>query len=214
MSYGLNANGTNFQLQKFFFMSTEPFIGEIKILGFNFAPKGYLTCSGQVLSIAQNTALFSLLGTMYGGNGQTTFGLPDLRGRAPIGQGQGPGLSSYNMGQLSGTENVTLLTTNLPAHTHQATATTTNTVKASNLAGTLNTPVAGSALAAAKDVNGDNVNAYTASAPNTALATGTADVAVNVTVGIAGNSIPVSILQPYLAINYSIAIYGIFPSRN
>ena len=101
-------------------MSTEPFIGEIKIFGFNFAPQNYQLCSGQLLSIAQNTALFSLLGTTYGGDGQTTFALPDLRGRMPIGQGQGPGLPNYVMGQLSGTTSVTLLTANLPAHTHAA----------------------------------------------------------------------------------------------
>lgn len=99
-------------------MSTEPFIGEIKIFGFNFAPPNYQLCNGQIVSISQNTALFSLLGTTYGGNGQTTFALPDLRGRMPIGQGQGPGLPDYMMGEVSGTTNTTLTTANLPAHTH------------------------------------------------------------------------------------------------
>lgn len=98
-------------------MSTEPFIGEIKIFGFNFAPQNYQLCNGQIVSISQNTALFSLLGTTYGGNGQTTFALPDLRGRMPIGQGQGSGLPDYMMGEVSGTTNTTLTTANLPAHT-------------------------------------------------------------------------------------------------
>jgi microcystin-dependent protein len=183
-------------------MSTEPFIGEIKIFAFNFAPRGYSFCSGQTLSISQNTALFALLGTTYGGNGQTTFVLPDLRGRVAIGQGQGNGLSNYVLGQVSGSENTTLLATNMPAHTHTAQVNVNNT--AANVA----TPVAGSSLAAAKDVNGDNASIYTATAPNTALSSG------SVTVGVAGGSQPFSNLQPYLALNYSIALQGIFPSRN
>jgi microcystin-dependent protein len=99
--------------------SAEPFIGEIELYGFNFAPRFYATCDGQLLSIAQNTALFSLLGTTYGGNGQTTFALPDLRGRVAIHQGQGPGLSPKYIGEMSGTETTTLLQVNIPAHTHQ-----------------------------------------------------------------------------------------------
>src|SRR6187431_332959 len=99
-------------------MSTEPYIGEIKILAFNFAPRGYMTCQGQILSIAQNTALFSLLGTIYGGNGQTTFGLPDIQGRVPVGQGKGPGLGDYTIGQESGTETTTLISVNMPQHIH------------------------------------------------------------------------------------------------
>src|SRR5215207_9632471 len=97
---------------------SEPFIGEIRMFGGNFAPRGWAFCEGQLLSIAQNTALFSILGTTYGGNGTTTFALPDLRGRVPIQPGQGPGLSPYTLGQMSGQENVTLLITNIPAHTH------------------------------------------------------------------------------------------------
>src|SRR5215213_5449370 len=97
---------------------SEPFVGEIRIVGFNFAPRGWAMCNGQILPIAQNTALFSLLGTTYGGNGQTTFALPDLRSRVPIHFGQGPGLSNYDLGQVSGTESDTLIVNNLPAHTH------------------------------------------------------------------------------------------------
>src|SRR5262245_52307968 len=96
----------------------EPFIGEIRIFGFNFAPVGWAACNGQLLSIAQNTALFSILGTVYGGDGQTTFGLPNLQGRAPMMWGQGPGLTARNIGEVTGTDNVTLLTTEIPAHNH------------------------------------------------------------------------------------------------
>jgi microcystin-dependent protein len=103
--------------------TTEPFIGGIEINAFNFAPRGFATCDGQLISIAQNTALFSLLGTQYGGNGQTTFALPDLRGRVALHMGQGPGLTSRVIGEVGGTENTTLLIQNLPAHTHTITVT-------------------------------------------------------------------------------------------
>jgi microcystin-dependent protein len=173
----------------------EPFIGQIIIAGFNFAPRGYATCDGQLLSIAQNTALFSLLGVTYGGNGQTTFGLPDLRGRVPIHQGQGPGLTNRTMGELSGTENVTLLTANLPSHSHS--------LIANSSAGNQGAPVTGSALAAS---SARGTNNYSSAAPNTVLAAQS--------VGNAGNGQPFSIMQPYLVVNYAIALQGIFPSRN
>ena len=105
----------------------EPFIGEISYVGFNYAPNGWMQCDGQTLSISQYTALFSLLGTTYGGNGQTTFNLPDMRGKVTIHQGQSPGGSMYQIGQRSGQETVTLTAGNLPAHTHPATATSTST---------------------------------------------------------------------------------------
>lgn len=185
-------------------MSTEPFIGEIKIFGFNFAPVSYQLCSGQIMSIAQNTALFSLLGTTYGGNGQTTFALPDLRGRMPIGQGQGPGLPNYSMGQIAGTTNVTLLTSNIPQHVH-----TLNSmqVKLQANSGTAdeNSPngnFPATALSPVYSGNGATPNLYTGGTQ----VTGTTD--------ITGNSLPFNIMNPYLTINYSIAIYGIFPSRN
>src|SRR6478672_10112699 len=97
---------------------SEPFLAEIIMFAGNFAPRGWAFCQGQILSIAQNTALFSLLGTTYGGNGQTTFALPDLRGRVPVGTGQGPGLSNYDLGQVSGSESVTLTVSQMPAHNH------------------------------------------------------------------------------------------------
>src|SRR5215831_16990317 len=113
---------------------SEPFVAQIQIFAFNFAPRGWAFCAGQILSISQNTALFSLLGTTYGGNGQTTFGLPDLRGRVPLSPGQGPGLSNYSLGQVGGAENVTLTTTQMPQHTHapQATASDQNTNRPNN----------------------------------------------------------------------------------
>ncbi|PXY42908.1 phage tail protein [Flavobacterium hydrophilum] len=185
-------------------MSTEPFVGEIKILGFNFAPRGYMTCQGQILSIAQNTALFSLLGTMYGGNGQTTFALPDLQGRMPIGQGQGPGLPAHSMGEISGTPTVTLLTSNMPAHIHTATALSIK-LKASTANADEGSPD-GNFLATATTAmysgNGATAGTYTGG------------VEVSGTTDPTGGSLPFSIMNPYLVINYSIAIQGIFPSRN
>src|SRR5947209_8060302 len=100
---------------------SQPFLGMIILFCGNFAPRGYALCNGQLLAIAQNTALFSLLGTYFGGNGQTTFALPDLRGRVPVGTGQGPGLSNHDLGQLSGSEHVTLTTDQMPSHTHVVT---------------------------------------------------------------------------------------------
>src|SRR5262245_44407760 len=100
----------------------DPFIGQLMLVPYNFAPRGWALCNGQILPIAQNTALFSLLGTTYGGNGQTTFALPDLRGRVPISSGQGPGLSNYDLGEVGGVETVTLTTTQMPAHGHPVSA--------------------------------------------------------------------------------------------
>lgn len=182
-------------------MSTEPFIGEIKLFGFNFAPKGYQTCSGQIISIATNTALFSLLGTTYGGNGQQTFGLPNLGGRVAVGQGQGPGLSNYVIGQISGTENVTLLTSNMPPHVHDATPIkiqfpASTSAEGSDPTGLYPGPSTG-------DLYGPAGN-------NTFLG----QPVVSGTTGISGGGLPISVIQPYLAINYSIATQGIFPSRN
>lgn len=186
-------------------MSTEPFIGEVKLFGFNFAPRSYMLCAGQILSIASNTALFSLLGTIYGGNGTTTFALPDLQGRMPIGQGSGPGLPSHTMGERAGSTSVTLLTANLPAHNH-----TLNNARVSNK---VNSALAdsGTAVEGYPGTSGTNVWAESATsgqfmAPDMAVLSGTTD--------ITGSNYPVGIMNPYLVMNYSIAIYGIFPSRS
>lgn len=185
-------------------MSTEPFIGEIKILSFNFPPQSYQLCSGQIMSIAQNTALFSLLGTTYGGNGQTTFALPDLRGRIPVGQGQGPGLTNYVIGQIGGTTSVSILTSNLPAHVHTLNAMQVklqaNNGNADELSPQGNFPATSSN--AAYSGNGASPNTFTGGTQ----ITGTTDMT--------GSNLPLSIINPYLTINYSIAINGIFPSRN
>lgn len=182
-------------------MSTEPFIGEIKIFGFNFAPVSYQLCSGQILSIASNTALFALIGTIYGGNGQTTFALPDLRGRMPIGQGQGPGLPSFTIGEMSGNVSTTLTTSNMPAHVHAATGINVRIPVATS----------GEDTAAANNYIGNAVNDTFGP---TASANSLAAPIVSGNTGIAGGNTPFSIQNPYLVINYSIATSGIFPSRN
>ena len=185
-------------------MSTEPFIGEIKILGFNFAPIGYLTCQGQIMSIAQNTALFALLGTNYGGNGQTTFGLPDLQGRVPIGQGQGAGLPNYTIGEMGGLPTTTLLLPNLPQHIH-----TLNNVSVKIMASSGNADESvpegnfpATTITPTYSGNGATPNVYTGGT----TVSGTSDATC-------GNA-PFDIMNPYLTINYSIATEGIFPSRN
>ena len=184
-------------------MSTEPFIGEVKLFGFNFAPKGYATCQGQILSIAQNTALFSLLGTTYGGNGQTTFALPDLQGRMPIGQGQGPGLPPYSMGQVGGTPSTTLLSTNMPQHIH-----TLNAAKVQIQASSANAN-GGDPDGTFPAVVSSNLYADTPS-----QGVYTSGAVISGTTDIAGGSQPFSVMNPYLTMNYSIALQGIFPSRN
>ncbi len=166
-----------------------PFIGMIVMFGGNFAPRSWAFCSGQILPIAQNTALFSILGTTYGGNGQTTFALPDLRSRVPIHPGQGPGLSPYSLGQQGGVETVTLTTNQMPAHNHSLVA--NNTAPNDNLPN-------GNALA--------DSTIYTSAAPNAQMNAAS--------IGIAGGSQPHPNIQPYTCVNFIIAIQGIFPSRN
>ena len=183
-------------------MSTEPFIGEIKIFGFDFAPRSYATCQGQILSIAQNTALFSLLGTTYGGNGQTTFALPDLRGRMPIGQGTGPGLPSYTMGELSGSTTATLLTSNMPIHNHDATGIN------------VRIPVTSTSEDSSATNNYIGNAVSDTFGPNASPTNSLGSPVVSGTTAPAGGSQPFSLLNPYLAINYSIALQGIYPSRN
>jgi len=170
----------------------EAYIGLITMFAGNFAPRGWQLCAGQLLSIAQNTALFSILGTTYGGNGQTTFALPDLRSRVPVGQGQGPGLSNYVLGEVTGTENVSILITNMPAHTHAVLATET---------ATSNDP---KGLVPGNE-SVDRTLIY--GAPDGTL------MAANMN-SVVGGSQPISILQPLLAINFIICMEGIFPSRN
>ena len=179
----------------------EPFIGQICLFGFNFAPRGWAFCDGSLLSISQNSALFALLGTYYGGDGQTTFGLPDLRGRVVLAQGQGPGLGAYVIGEKAGSENVTLLGNQIPAHNHSLTG-SGNAATANTLSGNVlalpngSNPVSGDAV---------TVNAY-ASANNPVTADPSA-------IGMAGGGLPVPVMQPFLVLNYCIAVEGVFPSR-
>lgn len=184
-------------------MSTEPFIGEVKLFGFNFAPKGYATCQGQILSIAQNTALFSLLGTTYGGNGTTTFALPDLQGRMAIGQGTGPGLPSHSMGEVAGVPTTTLLTANIPPHIHAAIGITVQ-VPVSTGGGDQSNPAGGFIANQGTDI-------YSSVAtPGSFYGT----VQVGGMTSPTGSGLPFSVMNPYLVMNYSIALQGIFPSRN
>ncbi|MDU9414093.1 phage tail protein [Pseudomonas sp. zfem005] len=202
---------------------SDPFIGEIRMVAFTYAPRGWAYCLGQQMSIAQNSALFALLGTVYGGNGVSTFGLPDLRGRSPVGTGTGPGLSAIDLGELSGVENVTLLSTNMPMHNHPATATVTATATAEQAVGTVaSNPVAipsatNKFLAASGTGQGSaTIWSDALSTPQTIgnPPTVNLNVGVGVTVGAAGNSLPFSIRNPYLGMNFVIALVGEFPSRN
>jgi microcystin-dependent protein len=176
--------------------STEPMLGSICIVGYNFCPRGYTEAAGQILSIAQNTALFSLLGTTFGGNGQTTFALPDLRGRVPRGVGQGPGLSPIIEGEVGGQESVTILSSQMPPHVHGV-------------------QLQGTTAAGNSDDPAGAVPARTAkSAP---YATGPANVAMAANGGlttVAGGGQPMTVLDPFLGLRYCIALEGIFPSRN
>jgi microcystin-dependent protein len=177
---------------------SEPFIGQIMIFGGNFAPQGWAFCNGQLLSISQNTALFSLLGTTYGGNGTTTFALPDLRGRAAVGFGQGPGLSNYDLGESTGSETVTLTAGQMPAHSHL--------VAANDAPANVQSP-SGADLAQSVDSGRQPVNTYSTPPMTTPV---TLDPA---TVQPSGGSQPHANIQPVLAMNYIIALQGIFPSR-
>lgn len=195
---------------------SQPFIGQIIQGGWNFAPRGYAYCAGQVMSIAQNTALFSLLGTTYGGNGTTTFALPDLQGRSMVNQGQGPGLSNYVLGETGGTESTTLLSTQMPAHTHAATFAGSNGPNAVDSKATDQSPTTGAIFARGVDTSG-----VAGAVPEIYLPAGTTptvalglNIAGTVTVQPSGGNQPFSILSPFLAVSVVIALQGIFPSRN
>ena len=175
---------------------SDPFLGEIRIFAGNFAPRGWAQCNGQLLSIAQNSALFALLGITYGGDGQSTFGLPDLRGRVPMNWGQGPGLSPHSIGEASGSETVTLIQTQMPAHTHIA--------NASSQDGNSTAPT-GAIWATAVDANNQEGSSY-GTTPNTTMAPAA--------IGVAGGNQPHPNMQPYLCLTFIIALEGIYPSRS
>lgn len=179
----------------------EPFIAEIVLFGGNFAPRNWSFCNGSLLPIASNTALFSLVGTIYGGNGSTTFGLPDLRGRTAVHQGNGPGLQPVSLGETGGSESITLTQNNLPSHTHVA----SSSVAVNDATGDQRSP-GGHFLA--RDSSNDRL--YSNGIPAASLNAG----AVSVNVGSTGSGAALSNRTPYLGIHYIIALQGIFPSRN
>ena len=170
----------------------DPFVAEIRVVGFNFAPKGWAFCDGQLLPISQNTALFSLLGTMYGGNGKSNFALPDIQGSVVVGAGQGQGLSERFEGEIGGAESVTLLQSEIPAHTHG--------VNADIGLGGLG--VGAPDVTFARSVGGF---AYKAAPANTTMAPQA--------LAPAGDSLPHNNMMPYLTLNYIIAMQGVFPPR-
>ncbi|AAZ27710.1 hypothetical protein CPS_4424 [Colwellia psychrerythraea 34H] len=180
----------------------EPFIGQILMFGGNFAPRGWALCDGQLLSISSNTALFSILGTTYGGDGRTSFGLPDLRGRVAMHNGNGPGLSSRRLGEKSGTESNTLAQGNLPAHNHSVAA----LAKCKGGAGNANTAVG--------NVWSNDAGVSSATYSNADADADMAAAAINVQEADIGNSQPVNNVQPFQVVNYIIALQGVFPSRN
>jgi microcystin-dependent protein len=189
----------------------DQFLSTILIWPPNFAPSGWALCAGQLLAISQNTALFSLLGTTYGGNGTSTFGLPDLRGRVPLGVGQGAGLSPYVPGELGGVESVALTSNTLSPHTHSATPSLSVNLPAVTTGGTTNQPSSSVTLAAPTDSTRNPLNIYSNAAPTQSL--GQPTVTGSISVGSAGGGQPHENRQPFLAINYIIALQGIFPSR-
>ncbi len=173
----------------------DPFIGEIRPAGFNFAPNGWALCQGQIMSIAQNTALFSLLGTNYGGDGRVTFGLPNLMGNVALSSGQGPGLSNYILGEMSGDETVLLNTNMLASHSHLMACSTANGTQASPVG---HFPASLFSASLSKGVYSPTANGNME--PSTVVPD--------------GGGQPHNNMQPYLSINYIIALQGIFPSRS
>lgn len=189
------------------------YLAQIMMFGGNFAIKGWQLCNGQLLPIAPYTALFSIIGTYYGGNGTSNFALPDMQGRVPVGMGNGLGLSPYVIGQKGGTEQVSLTIQNLPSHAHTIPALSV-TLNVSNNQATANTAAAGTNTVSAPNdpSSGDSINLYSNGTPNVAINAAATTVAGNT--GLIGNNIPVSVVQPYLALNFQICMAGIFPSRN
>ncbi len=193
---------------------SEPFLGQIIQGGWNFSPRGYAFCNGQLISIAQNTALFALLGTTYGGNGQTTFALPDLQGRSMVHWGNGAGLTPVTLGEEGGAENVTLLTSQMPAHTHAVTA-NPNAFNAATSRGTSQSPSTGAIFGRGVDSGaGDSIPQIFLPAGTTPTVALGLNIAGSINLGVTGGSTPVAIRNPYLAVSVCIALEGIFPSRN
>jgi microcystin-dependent protein len=179
---------------------TQPYLGQITVYPYQFAPYGWADCAGQILPISQYAALFSLLGTQFGGNGTSNFGLPDLRGRVPIGQGMGPGLSDYIIGEMTGSESVGLNLTQMAAHSHSLNASTTRGTANTAAGNVLASPEAG----AARDPDVGRI--YNPGNTNTILQ------ANSVALACSGN--PHNNIQPFLVLRYCIALTGTFPPRS
>jgi len=179
---------------------SQPFVAQITMFGFNFPPKGWAFCQGQLLPISQNTALFSLLGTTYGGDGKSNFALPNLQGMAAISVGQGSGLSNYFEGETAGAENVALLTATMPQHNHGFMATTNTGTTLTSAGNQLSHAFSGS-----KTVNYTG-NYLSTNAPNTSLSP--------LALSTQGSSSPHNNMQPYLTLNFCIAMQGVFPPRS
>lgn len=180
---------------------SDPFLGQITVYPYSFPPAGWADCSGQLLPISQYAALFSLLGTQYGGNGTSNFALPDLQGRIPVGQGQLAGGSNYVMGETAGSENVTLGPPSMPSHSHGLSATTVKGTTNNPSGMILAEPLVGGGHGGAADKG----NIYNPAAPTTAMN--------GASIGLAGSSLPHNNVQPSLVLRYCIALRGVFPSR-
>jgi microcystin-dependent protein len=188
---------------------SEGYVGQIILVGFNYAPVGWAFCNGQLLQIADYEALFNLIGTTYGGDGETTFALPDLRGRIPVGPGPGPGLQNYLLGETGGAETITLTMQQLAAHTHAGSSSAfTATTRCKSGPGNQRTP-------------GGNVHAgeaagatlpYSSAAANAAMSANAVGVSGPVTAASVGGNQPHDYLQPYLSLNFCIALFGVYPS--
>jgi microcystin-dependent protein len=178
---------------KLAYAGSDPFIGEVRFVGFDFAPRGWAKCDGQLLAVSDNEALFSIIGTIYGGDGRTTFALPDMRGRTPVHEGNGPGLTTYRLGQKTGTEQTFVSTAQLPSHSHTANASRQSA---------RTTDATDGALARTRS----NLKIYDNSAPNHTLK--------NTTVGSTGGTQGMNNMQPYNTMNCIIALTGIYPSRS
>ncbi|MDM7860902.1 tail fiber protein [Alteromonas sp. ASW11-36] len=189
------------------YAGSDPLVGDIMLFGGNFCPRGWADANGALLAISSNNALFSLYGTTYGGDGRTTFALPDLRSRVPLGQGNGPGLTDRRLGSKSGSERLIITANNLGGHTHVAT--TASTLNASSLPGTTSDP-SGNSLA---DDAGEII--YNGSAtPDTTMASNAATSSTVVSVSGNGSSTSPSGQQPYITMRYCVALFGVYPARN
>ncbi|MCL1122218.1 tail fiber protein [Shewanella seohaensis] len=193
---------------------SEPFIGQISMFAGNFAPRGWAFCNGQLLSVSQHTALFSILGTTYGGNGQTTFALPNLQGRVPVHIGQSLDTSNYMLGEAGGVESVTLTINQMPAHSHQVTKAGSGSLQVAGTGSNASTtPSATNNILGASAAGGSPAAAIWSDELNDPVSLAN-PINANFIVQLAGGSQPFSIRNPYLGMNFIIALEGLYPTRN